>query len=277
MINRIGRRRVVTGLGQAATFGSLAAALPRLALAGQAAAPAPQKVCLSMLYPSGEGLSFDADAFRDRHVKVLRDAYGPSLERIELRVAPPPPPPPVVAEGEPAPPPPASLPVLASVSMWLASINEFVKRAPDAARVVAADMANITRSAPMVQFDVVEGQAGDAASSVIGGSTVLSSFFLAQEGATWDAAYFGKTYLPKLMEAYGPAAIQRAEVSRGELAQGGGKPLIAGTIHLYVRDVNAYDAAASNGNEALMMLNTEWQQYTTLSPLTMVMTVHASG
>lgn len=277
MINRIGRRRVVVGLGQAATFGSVAAALPHIALAGQAPAPAPQKVCLSMLYPSGDGLSFDANAFRDRHVKVLRDAYGPSVERVELRVAPPPPPPPVVAEGETPPPAPPQLPILASVSMWLANISEFVRRAPEAARVVSADMASITRSAPMVQFDVVEGTAGDAATSVIGGSTVLSSFFFAKEGGTWDAAYFGKTYLPKLMEAYGPAAIQRAEVSRGEIAQGGGKPLIAGTIHLYVRDANAYDAAVSSGNEALMMLNTEWQQNTTLAPMTMVMTVHATG
>lgn len=279
MTTQIGRRTVLLGMGQAATFGSLMAALPALSRAADA--PAPQKICLTMLYPSGEGLNFDADAFRDRHVATLKRAYGAAVERVELRVAPPPPPlpaPPPVAEGEEPPPPPPvppAPPLLASVSMWLGSISEFIQRAQTSSRELAADMATITNSAPMVQFDVLEGQAGSPANSVIGGSTVLSSYFFAKDAGTWDAEYFGKTYLPKLLAGYGPEAIQRAEVSRGELAQGGGDPLVTGAIHVYLKDVMAYDAAL--GNEAVQALAAEALQYTTLNPVTLLMTVHTTA
>src|SRR5690606_10013043 len=239
------------------------------------------KVCLTMLYPSGEGLSFDAEAFRTRHVAALKNAYGPAVERVELRVAPlvpppPPPPPPPVAEGEEPPPPPAPPvpPVLAAVNIWLGDIGEFIKRANESSRALAADMATITRSAPMVQYDVIEGQVGDAASSVIGGGTVVSNYFFAPQGeaaaeAKWDAEYFGKTYLPKMLETYGATAIQRAEVARGELAQGGGKPLVLGAIHVYVKDPVAYDTALAS--EAAQALGAEAQQHSTVNPVTLLM------
>jgi hypothetical protein len=263
MKNLIARRTVLLGMGQAATFGSVLAVLPRLAEAGQAAAPA-QKVVLTMLYPSEGGHSFDADAFRDRHLPLLKNSYGPAVERIELRVAPPPPPP----------------PVLAAVSIWLASISEFITRANNSARAIAADMATITRSAPIVQYDVVEGQAGEAASSIIGGATVLSSYFFAPQGegaaeAKWDAEYFGKTYGPKIVETYGADAIQRVEVARGELAQGGGKPLVLGAVHVYVKDANAFDTAVAT--DAVRALGAEAQQYSSVNPVTLVMNVFTAA
>ncbi len=285
MTKMISRRSVVLGAGQTATFGSLLAALPGLAQAAEAA-PAPQKVCLTMLYPSGEGLSFDADGFRARHVAALQKAYGPAIDRVELRVAPPAPPPPApppVAEGEeppPPPPPPPVPPLLAAVSIWLADISQFIQRATASSRELAADMATITRSAPMVQYDVLEGQVGDAAGSVIGGGTVVSNYFFAPQGegaapATWDAEYFGKSYLPKMMETYGATAIQRAEVARGEVAQGGGSPLILGAIHVYVKDVIAYDTALAS--EAVRTLGAEAQQHSTINPVTLLMTVHTTA
>lgn len=273
----VARRTVILGIGQTAALGSLLAALPRAATAAQAE---PLKVCLSMLYPSGDGLTFDADAFRDRHIPLLRKLYGPAVERIELRVAPPAPPPPApppVAEGEEAPPPPPAPPappLLAAVSMWLGDLNEFIKRAQTSSKEIATDMANITKSAPMVQFDVLEGQAGGAPNSVIGGSTVISSYFFAKDDGSWDKDYFGKTYAPKLIEAYG-GALQRVEVSRGELAQGGGKPLVAGSLHLYVKDVMAFDAAVAS--EAVAALGADAQQHSTINPVTIVMTVYTTA
>jgi hypothetical protein len=76
------------------------------------------------------------------------------------------------------------------------------------------------------------------------------------------------------MAAYGPAAIQRVEVSKGELAAGGGTPQVAGAIHLYVKDSTAYDSAAGEGPTAL---GTEMAQHTNLTPVTLVMSVHATG
>jgi hypothetical protein len=272
MTNLIARRALLLGLGRAATFGSVMAALPHLARAAQAA-PA-QKVCLNMIYPSGEGLGFDADAFRDRHVPKLKQAYGPAVERVELRVAPPPPP---AMDGQPQ----QAAPLLAAVSMWLGDIGEFINRNQASARELAADMATITRSAPMVQFDVLEGQAGEAAGRIIGGSTVVSNYFFAPQDAAaagqakWDADYFGRSYLPKLIETYGADAIRRAEVVRGELAQGGGKPLVTGTIHLYVKDPAAYDAALARPE--VQALGTEARQHSTLNPVSLLMTVHTTA
>jgi hypothetical protein len=159
--------------------------------------------------------------------------------------------------------------------MWLGSIGEFVKRNQASAKALAQDMATITKSAPMVQFDVVEGQVGDPAGAVIGGSTVVSQFFFAKEGGTWNAEWYAKTYLPRLLEAYGAAAIQRAEVSRGAQGVGDAKPLVAGIINLYLKDLAAFDAAV--GSEALKTLGTEALQNTTINPVTVVMTVHATG
>lgn len=270
----IPRRRVLQGLGHAATLGGLAAALPRSALAAQAAAT-PVKPCMSMIYPSGEGLSFDKDAYRDRHMALIKRVYGPAVDRIELRVADMPPPPPPVEEGQEAPPPPPQPPVLAAVNLWIASISEFVKRNQAAAAEIAADIATITGSKPMVQFDVLEGEAGGASSSVLGGTRVLSSYFFAKEGGTWDAAYFGKTYPGKLMLAFGGDALQRVEVTRGAQALAGGQLLVTGSIHIYIKDEAAFDAAT--GGVAVGELGTEAQQYSTLNPVTLVMNVHATG
>lgn len=284
MLNKtIARRAVLTSLGQVATFGSLAAALPSLARAAEqaAAASAPMKVCLTMLYPAGEGLTFDTAGFRDRHLIILRNIYGPSVTRVELRTPVPPPAPPApppVAEGEeapPAPPPPPAPPLLAAVSLWLGSdLGDFIKRAQTGARIVSNDMANITRSAPIVQYDVIEGQAGEAPNSVLGGSTVVSNYFFDKEDGTWNAEFFGKAYLEKLTAAYGPA-LQRVEVQRGELAQGGGKPLVKGAIHLYVKDLAAYDAAVAS--EAAVALGAEAQQNSSLNPVTLLMNVVATS
>jgi hypothetical protein len=275
MTRSVHRRFLLTGLGHAAAMASLSSILPRQAAAGQQAAAAPLKVCMQMIYPAGEGLTFDADAFRDRHIALLKNSYGPAVERIELRVSPPPPPPPPAVEGQPAPPAPQGAPIMASVSLWLGDIGEFVKRNQASARAIAADMATITRSAPMVQFDTIEGQVGDPASSVIGGSTVLSQFFIAKEGGTWNAEWFGKTYLSRLLEVYGATAIRRAEVAKGAQGIGDAKPLVAGIVNIYIKDVAAFDAVA--GNEALKMLEAAALQNSSLTPVNIVMTVHATG
>lgn len=274
MSSLVARRTVILGAGHAAALGSLAAIVPRAARAGEAAAP--QRVCLTMLYPSGEGLSFDADAFKTRHLPLLKSSYGAAVERVELRTPPPPPPPPELAEGETAPPPPPAPPMLAAVSIWLGpNLGDFVTKAQAAAKAIATDMATITRSAPMVQFDVVEGQGGDARDAVMEGGVVVSQYYFAQEGGTWDGKYFGQTYAPKVITSYGPDAIQRVEVVRGELAQGGGKPLVAGSVNVYLKDVAAYDAAV--GTEGVRALGAEALEKTSLTPIVIVMTVHASG
>lgn len=275
---RIDRRRVIQGIGHAAAFGGLAATLSRAASAAQAAAaavPAPQKVCLTMLYPSEGGHTFDANRFRDGHVAVLKAAYGNSIERVELRVPIVPPAPPAPAEGQPTPPVPPAPPLMAAVSIYIASPGDFSARAGAAARTVGTDLAAVTKSPPIVQFDMIEAAPGEPQSSVIGGSIVVSNYYFAKAGSTWSKDYFGKTYAPRLMEAYGAAALQRVEVLSGYIAQGGGNPQIAGAIHVYVKDTAAYDTAVIS--DPVKALAAEAAANSTLNPVTMLMTVHATG
>lgn len=264
------RRAVLRGIGQSAAIGSLAAILPRHLLAAQgtqqakaAPAAAPMNICLSMLYPVGEGLAFDADAYRDRHMAVLRTAYAGGLERVELRVAPPP------AEGMSPPP------LLAAVSMWISDFAKFAAGANAHAKDVAASMATITKSAPLAQFDSIIAGLGGPRDSVPASSGCISYLFEAKEGATWDSKGFAGTYLPQLLAAYGPEAIRRVEAAEGVQSANGSKPLMLGTVNLYVADEAAYDKAA--GSEAVKAIAGDAKQYFSSPPIQTYMKVHSVG
>jgi hypothetical protein len=281
----ISRRAVLNGLGQSAALGSLAAVLPAQLLAAQAAtapatkppaakpaaAPKPaakpaapvQDVALLMLYPAGEGLTFDADGFRDRHMAVLKTAYAGGLERIELRVPPPP------VEGA------TPSPILAAVSMWISDFTKFAAGANAHAKEVSASMASITRSAPIAQFDYVIAGVGVERAAVQAETRCLSMFFEAKEGATWDAKGFARDYLPKLVAAFGPEAVQRAEIVQGEAATNGGKPLLLGTVNLYIADPAKFVEASAS--EAVKVLAPEEAKYYSVRPIQTLMQVHAVG
>jgi hypothetical protein len=295
MNKQISRRMLLQGLGQSAAFTSLAA-LPGMAGAAQStapqamppagttparkpAAPAPAKApaappapkttyCMSMLYPAGEGLTFDADGFRDRHVAVLKTAYGAGLDRIELRVVPPP------APGASAPP------VLASVNVWIKDINKFVEGANSHAKEISASMATVTASKPMAQFDKVVSSFGEPRENIVAGSTCSSSVFLVKDvpekgAATWDSKGYTDNYLAKLFEACGPGVIQRIEVLEGALAAGGGKMLMLGTANIYIGDEKKYLEAL--GTDAVKAVLAGEATYFNTPPFLALMQVRATG
>lgn len=288
MSRDLSRRSVLAGAGYAAA-GTLAGLLPGELFAAQPAAPAAPRsgqgaapprsaqgaaaarpapapitnICLTMLYPSGPDLKFDADAFRDRHMPVLRKAYGEGLERIELRVPPP------VAEG--APP----QPVLAAVSMWISDFSKFAAGANANAKDVAASIATITNSRPMAQFDsFVAGLGGDRA-SVEADSRCLSYFFEAKADAKWDAKAYADTYLRKFMAAYGAEAIRRIEVLKGEQSADGSKPLMLGSVNFYIADTDKFvEASATEGVKAVLAEETT---FFSTPPIQTLFMVHSVG
>ena len=271
MSTGISRRALLRGIGQSAALGTLAASLPRHLLAADAAATAPATaaapakttICLSMLYPSGEGLIFDGDKFRDQHIPLLKSAYGEGMQRAELRLSPPP------AEGAP---PPA---LLAAVSIWLGDVNKFVAGANAHSREVAADMAAITQSAPMVQFDKVIASLGGERDAVAVGTSCSSMYFPVKEGATWDSKGFSATYLPQLLEAFGPTAVQRIEADEGAAGQGNAKPLMLGSVHIYIADAGTFAQVA--GTDTFKQVDAEAGKYYSSPPFPSAMRVHAIG
>jgi hypothetical protein len=295
MNKQISRRILLQGLGQSAALTSLAA-LPGLAGAAQStapqvlppagatparkpAAPAPAKApaappapkttyCMSMLYPAGEGLTFDADAFRDRHIPVLKTAYGAGLDRVELRVVPPP------APGVSAPP------VLAAVNVWIKDVNKFVEGANSHAKEISASMATITASKPMAQFDKIVASFGEPREAVVPGSSCLSSVFLVKDvpekgAATWDSRGYAENFLGKIFEAAGPGVIQRIEVLEGAQAVGGGKLLMLGTANVYIADEKKYVEAM--GQDAVKAVAAEEAKYFNTPPFMATMQVKATS
>lgn len=265
----VSRRAALRGIGHSAAFGSLAAGLPRHLWAAAPAAAAPRTTyLLVMIFPSGEGISFDADAYRERHLGILKDAYADSVERIELRVAPLPPPP---AEGEQAPQAP---PFLAAVNIWIRDVSGFVDRVGKNSKAVQADLATITTSAPIVQFDKVIAGLGNARETVTGSASVVSNFFPVREGGSWDPKFLSEAFLPKVLAAYGPA-VQRIEATEGAQGQGGAKPLLYGATHIYVADNAAFVRASET--PAVAALAPEGAKIATVAPIQTVMLVHAAA
>jgi hypothetical protein len=282
MSRDLSRRSLLTGAGYAAA-GTLAALLPGELFAAQPAAttqrpaqgaagaktaPTPAaapitNICLTMLYPSGPDLKFDADGFRDRHIPVLRKAYGAGVGRIEVRVPPP------VVEG--ATPPP----LLAAVSMWITDFAKFAAAANANAKDVAASIATITNSRPMAQFDsVVAGVGGDRA-GVIADSRCLSYIFEAKQDATWDAKSYAETYVPRFVAACGPEAIRRVEVVKGEAGADGNKPLLLGMVNFYIADPEKLVAAMAT--ESVKLVTAEEEKYFSVKPIQTWFMVHSVG
>ena len=279
MSKDLSRRSVLTGVGCAAA-GTLAAMLPRELWAAQpaapaapraggaragaapAAAPAPIKdIVLTMLYPNGQDLKFDADAFRDRHVAVLQKSYV-ALERIELRV-----PPAATAEGVQAPP------MLAAVSMWISDFNKFAANAGANAKEVAASMATITNSRPMAQLDRFVAGLGAERGSVMANARCLTQFFEAKADAKWDAKLYADNYLRKLMAALGPEAAQRIEVLKGEQATDGSKALMLGSVNIYYTDAEKFFNAM--GTESVKVVADEEKNFFTSPPIQTLFLVHS--
>jgi len=68
------------------TLGMLAAAFGATLPLGVRAADSAKGVnCLTIVYPAGEGLTFNADYYRDHHLKTIMRLYGSTIERFELR------------------------------------------------------------------------------------------------------------------------------------------------------------------------------------------------
>lgn len=259
------RRTVLRGIGHAAAFGKLACALPRHARAADADAT----YALCMTYQYGKKNKFKADRFRDGHLPLLKKIYGDSIERVELRYAEPP----QMKQGPKQVPVPPQF-VIAEVSIWIRDVAAFGKLTGEQGAKIVADLKEVTEASPIVQYDKTLAGLGSARADVTVGNGCQSYYFLDKEGARFDTKYYVDTIAPKIMELYGPHALRRIEVSQGAAGQGGAKPLVLASAHLYFADQNAFFTA---GRAALPQLMKESPNYTDILPVVSQATVHAVG
>ncbi len=218
--------------------------------------------CLTSLYQPAEGAKFDADLFRSQHVPLLKNAYGSSVDRIELRVPAPPPP------GATAPP----QKFIATTNIWFHEVGEFLNKNNAAAKDITASLMQVTNAPLVGQVDQVLLVWGADRTSIPVDSLCHSVYFPAREGATFDTKYFAETFYPKLAELYGTAAIRRLELTSG-VSTGGKAAAVVSSAHIYILDETAYDEGTKKAAE----LFGEAKTHTNIVPVDTLTRLHAAG
>jgi hypothetical protein len=280
MTSAFSRRSLIAGAGYAVAAGSVAGSL--LSVARAAEEQGESAICLSMVYQNDPKAKFDAKAFKNDHLPLLKSAYGSTLERVELRM---PGKPRGMGGGSrasensnipsqaptPMGPPPM---VLAAVSLWISDLKGFGEKTIAAGDSIGKGLAAITEVQPTVQYDKVLVLLGENRSAVPDDASVFSTYFPAQQGGNFDAKYYGEKVIPLMVQLYGAKTIRRIEFSIGSKGQNGAPPRLLGAAHYYIRDRAAWDAAAMKAFQPLMA---EGPKYTTVRPVVADMQVVASG
>jgi len=236
------RRELLAGAGSGVTLGALAsifsAALPRGVRAMDHAAGAD---CMTILYPAGEGIQFDADYYRDHHLPTIMRLYGSAISRFELR------------KVTPAPAGMEPVPYSAAINIWIADMNAFAAGNARHGPTLVADVPHFTNSQPIIQYDKLRGQMGAPRAAEKIGDTCLTILYDNSENVRWDVEYYAAHHLPLIMRLYGTRAIRRFELRRGESGQSpGSKPTFIGSIGIYINDQAAFDAAGKEHGAALV-------------------------
>lgn len=231
------RRTVLKGSATALAAGTLAPlTLPRPVRAAEDSRVGTN--CLSILYQNGEGITFDYDYYRERHLTLIMERYAGAVERFELRR-------PVAAEGAP---PPA---YVAAVNIWIRDQAAFDAAGAEHGAEVAGDVPNFTNALLLAQNETVWGEAGAGLHEVDEAQTCLTIIYPYQKGASWDADYYRDHHMPLIMDLYGREAIRRFEVRR-PIAPESGNPAFLGTVNIYVEDQQAFDAAGAEHTQTLV-------------------------
>ncbi|MCC7461172.1 MAG: EthD family reductase [Gammaproteobacteria bacterium] len=257
------RREVLRGAGSAVTFGMLASAfgavLPRGVNAKRSAALVD---CMTIVYPAGADTRFDADYYRDHHLKLIMELYGNSIARFELRPALP------AAAG--APP----VPYAAAVNIWIADFAAMAANNEKHSKQLIDDVPNFTNAMPAIQFDKIHGEAGARRSAPKIGDTCLTILYPNPAGVRWDVDYYARHHMPLIMKLYGRRAIKRFELRKGDAAQAGGPPPYVGSINIYIENQKAFDAAGQQHTKALV---DDVPNFSSVMPAAFATRIHGIG
>lgn len=262
------RREVMQGAGSAVTLGLLASVFGATLPKGVRAAGSAKDVhCMTILYPSGAGVHFDPDYYRDHHLELIMKLYGSSIKRFELRTVPP------AAAPAPAggPPPPA---FSAAVNIWINNLDAFNANNQEHGKELVADVPHFTNSMPTIQFDEVHGMMGAPRAAMKVGDTCLTILYPNSEDVRWDVDYYRKGHMPLIMRLYGKDAIKRFELRKGVSGQTGGKPAYIGTVNIYINDQKAFDAAGKEHGKTLVA---DVPHFSSVMPVAFPTIIHGIG
>lgn len=115
-------------------------ALPALLSTPLAAAGKPARQCLTVLYPWSADAKFDFDYYRDKHLAMMREWYGASVGRMEVRKG--------LRKGDGSPPA-----FLASMTVEIVSMEGFDAAGKQHLQKLFADLPNFSNITPIGQIE----------------------------------------------------------------------------------------------------------------------------
>lgn len=142
--HKFNRRSMLTGTGRLALMA--AATTAATSMSGGSAQAATTKIgqqVFTVLYPKGEGISFNFDYYRDHHLKTIMKLYKGLIDRFELR------------KGTPGPD--GSAPdYLAVISIYVADEKGFAAANDKYRDTLVADVPNFyPKGQPYIQVDEI--------------------------------------------------------------------------------------------------------------------------
>jgi uncharacterized protein (TIGR02118 family) len=213
------------------------------------------------LFPSGAGIHFDYDYYRDRHLAVMQRLYGDALTRVEMRR-------PMVAEGEPP------SPFAAIVNFWITDPEVFAKASAANGQTMVQDRAYFTNGEQKVQSEVVFGETGKPASAIRAGDRCLTVLYPQGTAGRFDHDYYRDHHMTSLIKLFGHESIARMEIRRGlSSPDGRNPPLYSCTASIYVADAEAFAAAASRNHQRVV---DDIPRFTAASPVSFMTEVVAA-
>lgn len=236
--------------------------------------PGSTTLCMTMQFTAGAKSRFEADKYVRKHLPLLKDVYGDSVERIELRTS----------NGSAQGVPPS---ILATSTLWIRDVSGFSQKLAANAERFNKDLDSVARGNRLVQVDRIAWETGEARSDVPRDCDVFSVFYPAAlrpmrampavpaAGATpspsFDSRYYVGTYLPSLYSLYGTGAVRRVEATQGQDQSGQAAAHLA-AYHLMIRDRSEFDRRTGS---VFSELNKDAGKFTTIFPVLADMRVTA--
>lgn len=272
MKGSISRRSLLAGAGYAVA-GTAVGQMLMAAAHAEETPVAPPGLCMTMLFMSGAKAKLDTDKYTKKHLPLLREVYGDSVARIELRTST------GSAMGVPSA-------LLGTSTLWIQDVPAFSQKLGANAERINKDLDSVAKGNRLVQVDRIALELGDARSEVTQNDHVFSMFYPsaarpmrggpppaggAPAAPAFDAAHFVDAYLPKLYSLYGANAVRRLEATLGQ-DQGGQKATHVGAYHLMIRDRGDFDGKM---NGVFSQMQKDAGKFTTIFPMLADMRVNA--
>ena len=99
---------------------------------------------VSVMYPAGEGKTFDMDYYCNKHMQLARGLVGSALKKMEVEQG--------LSGGEPG-----SAPIYAAMGhLFFDSMDDFAASFPSHMDTLVADIPNYTNISPVIQISEVK-------------------------------------------------------------------------------------------------------------------------